>query len=106
MHENQEIQEQEEKRISTLSAVSFLLFCAVVIYLLQAQLNGLFPFQLLDFPNPGTRLVSPLGLYLIYWLGMVGLFSGLYRETKDKLLLGVVFFFVTLAFIFILVATL
>lgn len=106
MHENQETQEPEERRISTVSAVSFLLFCAVVIYLLQAHLIGLFPFQLLDFPTPGTRLVSPLGLYLIYWLGMTGLFSGLYRETKDKLLLGVVLFFVTLAFILILFATL
>ncbi|MFX0096874.1 MAG: hypothetical protein ACFE7E_03855 [Candidatus Hodarchaeota archaeon] len=106
MQENQEIQQQEEKKISMISAVSFILFCAVVIYLLQAPLNGMFPFQLLDFPNPGTRLVSPLGLYLIYWLGMAGLFLGLYYETKDRLLIGVVFFFVSLAFLFILVATL
>lgn len=106
MHENQEIQEPEERKISTISAVSFLLFCAVVIYLLLAQLSGLFPFQLLGFPTPGTRLVSPLGLYIIYWLGMAGLFFGLYQETKDRLLLGVVFFFVTLVFLFILVATL
>lgn len=105
MQESQEIEEREEEKMNPVSVLSFILFCAAVIYLLQAQFIGLFPFESLDFPDQGTMLISPLGLYLIYWIGMMGLFFGLHRETKDKLLLGVAFFFAFLMFLFILIAT-
>ncbi|MFX1485542.1 MAG: hypothetical protein ACFFBS_00265 [Promethearchaeota archaeon] len=106
MQESQEIEKREEEKTSPISVLSFILFCAVVVYLLQAQYIGLFPFRPLDFPDRGTMLISPSGLYLIYWVGMMGLLLGLYRETKDKLLLGVVFFFASLIFLFILISTL